>query len=80
MGISGLNLLIHDEPPRIDPHIHLSPSQARKQGCTCEFGCRMCGNSLAMMDACHSFVPCITDTSKLGREPNPTCPLILKEK
>lgn len=60
-----------------DPHIALSPTEAREQGCTCEFGCRSCGNPMAMMDACPSLIPCVTDSSKMGREPDPNCPLII---
>ena len=58
-----------------DPHETLSPSEARSRGCTCEFGCRACGSPLDMMSACHSWVPCQTDSSKIGRAPDDQCPL-----
>lgn len=62
-----------------DPHATISPSDARAQGCTCEFGCRACGMPLAMMDACPAWTPCHTDSMKVGRAPAADCPLLVGE-
>ena len=58
-----------------DPHARISPDQARLLGCTCTFGCRNCGMPEAMMGACASWNPC-----PLGREENPSCPLVGSNK
>lgn len=54
-----------------DPHATISPTEARKRGCTCEFGCRNCGYSESQMGNCPAFNPC-----PMGRAEDPACPLL----
>jgi hypothetical protein len=54
-----------------DPHATISPTEARKRGCTCEFGCRNCRMSEAQMRNCPAWLPCA-----IGRAPDPSCPLM----
>lgn len=54
-----------------DPHASIGPTEARKRGCTCEFGCRSCGYSWSQMGNCPSFHDC-----PLGRAEDPACPLL----
>lgn len=53
-----------------DPHARISPTEAREQGCTCEFGCHSCGLCQSQMGNCPAWDPC-----PIGREPHPECPI-----
>lgn len=53
-----------------DPHATISPAEAKRRGCTCEFGCRACGMSEAQMGACPAATSC-----PVGRAADPACPL-----
>jgi len=53
-----------------DIHVHLSFEEAREQGCTCEFGCPVCGLHASQMGNCLSWAPC-----PVGREADSDCPL-----
>lgn len=57
-------------PSQHDIHSRLTVQEAQARGCTCEFGCRSCGYSLAQMGNCPAWDPC-----PVGRAPNATCPL-----
>jgi len=54
-----------------DPHATISLTEARKRGCTCEFGCRNCGMHESQMGNCPAFHPC-----PVGRAADLDCPLI----
>jgi hypothetical protein len=54
-----------------DPHTYISPTEARRRGCTCEFGCRSCGEHESRMGNCPAFHPC-----PMGRAEDPNCPLM----
>ncbi len=58
----------------ISDHL-LSPTQLRELGCTCEFGCRGCGEPEARMGNCPAFNPC-----PMGREKAKGCPYHGTEK
>lgn len=47
-----------------------SPSELRKLGCTCDFGCMNCGMHESRMGACPAWDPC-----PMGRSPNAACPV-----
>ena len=57
-----------------DAHARLTPDEARRAGCTCEFGCRTCGIPEYNMADCPAWAPC-----PMGRSPDPNCPLTHEE-